>query len=39
MIVVENGRPHIGRKIKAEVSSVLQTSTGRMIFVRPVNRI
>ncbi len=36
MIVVENGRPHIGHKIKAEVSSVLQTATGRMIFVRPV---
>ena len=38
MIVVENGRQHIGSKIKAEVSSVLQTSTGRMIFARPVNR-
>ena len=35
MIVVENGRQHIGRKIKAEVSSVLQTATGRMIFARP----
>lgn len=37
MIVVENGRQHIGHKIKAEVSSVLQTATGRMIFARPVN--
>lgn len=36
MIVVENGRQHIGRKIKAEVSSVLQTATGRMIFARLV---
>lgn len=39
MIVVENGRQHIGHKIKAEVSSVLQTATGRMIFVRPANQV
>jgi len=38
MIVVENGRQHIGHKIKAEVSSVLQTATGRMIFARLVSR-
>ena len=34
MIVVENGRQHIGQQVAVEVSSVLQTSAGRMIFVR-----
>lgn len=32
MIVVENGRPYIGSQVAVEVSSVLQTSAGRMIF-------
>jgi uncharacterized protein YacL len=32
MIVVEGGRPHIGREVRIAVTSVLQTSAGRMIF-------
>ncbi len=36
MIVVENGKKYIGQTINVEVSSVLQTSAGRMIFVRYV---
>jgi uncharacterized protein YacL len=32
MIVVEGGRDHIGHEIKISVTSVLQTSAGRMIF-------
>jgi uncharacterized protein YacL len=38
MIVVEGGRDHIGREVKIHVTSVLQTSAGRMIFgkVAPV---
>ncbi|RLE37355.1 PIN domain nuclease [Candidatus Acetothermia bacterium] len=35
MVVVENGRRHIGRKIKAMVKSTLQTEAGRMLFVEP----
>ena len=35
MIVVENGRKLIGKNITALVTSVLQTSAGRMIFVKP----
>lgn len=36
MIVVEEGKRFIGRTIKVTVTSVLQTSAGRMIFARPV---
>ncbi len=36
MIVVEEGRKYIGKTIRAEVSSVLQTSAGRMIFAKPM---
>lgn len=32
MVVVEGGREHIGRDVEALVTSVLQTSAGRMIF-------
>ncbi|MCP4374778.1 MAG: PIN/TRAM domain-containing protein [bacterium] len=32
MIVVEQGRDHIGREIAISVTSVMQTSAGRMIF-------
>jgi uncharacterized protein YacL len=32
MIVVEGGREHIGKEVKIAVTSVLQTSAGRMIF-------
>ena len=35
MVVVENGRRHIGRTIKAVVKSTLQTDAGRMLFVEP----
>ncbi|GGK21619.1 putative PIN and TRAM-domain containing protein YacL [Caldalkalibacillus thermarum] len=35
MIVVEGGREHIGSKIDVMVTSVLQTSAGRMIFAKP----
>ena len=34
MIVVEGGRPHINQVVQMEVTSVLQTSAGRMIFGR-----
>lgn len=35
MIVVEDGRRHIGKTIKVLVTSVLQTAAGRMIFAKP----
>ena len=35
MIVVEDGRRHIGQTIDVTVTSVLQTAAGRMIFGRP----
>lgn len=35
MVVVEDGRRHIGKRIELAVSSILQTSAGRMIFGRP----
>ena len=35
MIVVEDGTPYIGQTIKVVVTSVLQTSAGRMIFAKP----
>lgn len=35
MIVIENGRRFIGKTINVTVTSVLQTSAGKMIFVRP----
>jgi uncharacterized protein YacL len=34
MVVVENGRPHMNREVEVTVTSVLQTSAGRMIFGR-----
>lgn len=37
MIVIEGGRDLIGQMITAEVTSVLQTLSGRMIFARPKN--
>ena len=36
MIVVENGRRYMGETIEVEVTSVIQTNAGRMIFGRPV---
>ncbi|CAM3895051.1 PIN/TRAM domain-containing protein [Alkalicoccus chagannorensis] len=35
MIVVEEGKSHIGSTIDVVVTSVLQTSAGRMIFAKP----
>lgn len=35
MIVVEGGKRYIGETIGVEVTSVLQTAAGRMIFARP----
>lgn len=35
MVVVEQGRHLIGQTVQALVTSVLQTSAGRMVFVRP----
>jgi uncharacterized protein YacL len=34
MIVVEDGRNHINEAVKVEVTSVLQTAAGRMIFAK-----
>jgi len=35
MVVVEDGRRHIGSTISVTVTKVLQTAVGRMIFARP----
>lgn len=35
MIVIEGGREHIGGRLDVLVTSVLQTSAGRMIFAKP----
>lgn len=35
MIVVEDGKRHVGRSLDIIVTSVLQTAAGRMIFARP----
>jgi len=35
MVVIEGGRDHLGKTIRIAVTSVLQTSAGRMIFGRP----
>lgn len=34
MVVIENGRRRVGETVEAEVTTVLQTSAGRMIFAR-----
>ncbi len=34
MIVVDGGRPYLGKKVQVVVTSVLQTAAGRMIFTR-----
>ncbi|MBY0456402.1 MAG: TRAM domain-containing protein, partial [Gemmataceae bacterium] len=38
MVVIEQGRPHIGQEVSIVVTSVLQTPAGRMIFGRPDQR-
>ncbi len=35
MVVVEGGKRYIGEEVEVEVTSVLQTSSGRIIFSRP----
>ena len=39
MIVVEDGQRHIGRRVEVFVTSLLQTSAGRMIFGRFVREV
>lgn len=34
MVVIENGRQHIGEQVTALVTSVLQTNAGRMVFAK-----
>lgn len=34
MVVVDNGRPYTGKTLKVVVTSIIQTSAGRMIFTR-----
>jgi uncharacterized protein YacL len=34
MVVVDNGKDHIGEKVQVAVTSVLQTTAGRMIFTK-----
>jgi uncharacterized protein YacL len=34
MVVIEGGRDHVGKQVSATVTSVLQTSAGRMVFGR-----
>ena len=34
MVVVENGRSQVGKSIRCQVTSVVQTSSGRLIFCR-----
>lgn len=35
MVVIEEGRKFVGKRIDVVVSSILQTSSGRMIFTKP----
>ena len=39
MVVIEGGRDHIGGQVSAVVTSVLQTSAGRMVFGRYVGKV
>jgi len=34
MVVVDGGRNHLGKNVQVLVTSILQTSAGRMIFTR-----
>ncbi|XTP68761.1 YacL [Parelusimicrobium proximum] len=34
MVVIEDGRKHVGKRVEVAVYSILQTSAGRMIFAR-----
>lgn len=35
MIVVEDGKDHVGEDVEVVVTSALQTSAGKMIFAKP----
>ena len=37
MVVVEDGRFFMNKRIEVEVTSALQTDAGRMIFARPLH--
>jgi uncharacterized protein YacL len=39
MVVIEGGREHVGENVGALVTSVLQTSAGRMVFGKYENRV
>ena len=39
MVVIEGGRDHVGEEVSALVTSVLQTSAGRMVFGRYEHRV
>ncbi|HBB35270.1 MAG TPA: hypothetical protein DDZ80_24105 [Cyanobacteria bacterium UBA8803] len=39
MVVVEEGRNHVGGELRVVVTSALQTSAGRMIFARPATSL
>lgn len=39
MVVIEGGRDHVGEEVSALVTSVLQTSAGRMVFGRFEHRV
>lgn len=38
MVVIQDGRTHVGADVNSEVTSVLQTSAGRMIFARYISQ-
>jgi uncharacterized protein YacL len=39
MVVVDNARKHIGHNLEVSVTSVLQTTAGRMIFTKPKEEV
>ncbi len=39
MVVVEEGKRYVGKRIECSVVSLLQTSSGRIIFVKPIATI
>ncbi len=39
MVVVENGGPYLGKKVKVSVTSVIQTAAGKMIFTQAQHTI
>ncbi len=37
MIVIENGKEHVGERLQVVATSVIQTAAGKMIFAKPKN--